>query len=346
MTESATGRFRTHANYIRALAVLAGDQVWPIVSVPQRLSALATGTAQLSSMADSAPATQDLAQVRSSLENAWGTELLLGLAGHFGFTDDVVRLTNNWAVVQAYYVTYHATQAYSGAKGQPRPDSHPKTQNEFGTRWLHRPLQLPPWTLAASANGFANVPAGSVIDTSVHAWSACNAVSAWNLAGKAFESTRNAWIDESVARARAKLQSQNRKSWRDTERVRMAAGKPSRAEPPFALPRLTPTDRTSITNSMRPSGLIDYLYRLRIKTNYEDSSMFTDGPDDDVVSSQVHRDLTYLAASTLLVHELHVGRLVGKGTLLGWVDAWLAAHLPTGMTIGLAQRRHALDATL
>lgn len=346
MTDGPSGRFRTHANYIRALSVLAGDQVWPPLTVPQRLTNLAARTAQLASMSDPPPANQNLAQVQSSLENAWGTELLLGLAGHFGFTDDVVRLTNNWAVVQGYYVTYHATQAYSGAKGQPRPDSHPKTQNEFGTRWLQRPLQLPPWTLGASANGFANVPAGSVIDTSVHAWSACNAVSAWNLAGKAFESTRNAWIDEAVARARAKLQSQDRKTWREAERIRVAAGKPPRAEPRFALPRLTPTDRTSVANGTRPSGLIDYLYRLRIKTNYEDSSMFTDGPDDDLISSQVHRDLTYLAASTLLVHELHVGRLVGKGTLLGWVDAWLGAHLPAGMGLGLALRRSVIDATI
>lgn len=346
MTDSPVGRFKTHANYIRALAVLAGNQVWPMQSVPQCLNALAVRTFRLPSMADPTPATQNLAQIRSSLENAWGTELLLGLAGHFGFADDLVRLTNNWAVVQTYYVAYHATQAYSGAKGQPRPDSHPKTQNEFGARWLQRPIELAPWTFGATHGGFTNVPTGTVVDTSIHGWSACNAVSAWGLAGKAFESTRNGWIDEAVARQRAKLQSQNRKVWREKEATRLAAGKAPRTEPKFPLPRLSAPDRASIASGMRPAGFIDYLYRLRIKTNYEDSSMFTDGPDDAVISGQVHSDLTYLATSTLLVHELHIGRLVGKATLLGWVDQWLTAHLPTGMVIGLAGRRHTLDATL
>lgn len=346
MTDGAKGSFKTHANYLRALAVLAGDQVWPPLTIPERLDALAVRTTALASMADPTPAATDLLQVRTSLENAWGTELLLGLAGHFGFSDELVRLTNNWGVVQAYYVTYHATQAYSVAKGQPRPDTHPKTQNEFASRWLNRPLQLAPWTFGATAAGFANMPVGATVDTTIHAWSACGATTAWSLSAKAFDSTRNGWIGDAEDRQRKKLQSLNRKTWHEAEVKRTAAGKPMRTPPMFAMPRLSPTDKATIAVSTRPSGLIDYLYRLRVKTNYEDSSMFTDGPEDSTVSSQVHADLTFLASSTLLVHELHVGRLIGKPVLLGWVDGWLAAHLPAGMKVGLALRRDVIDSTI
>lgn len=271
---------------------------------------------------------------------------MLGLAGHLGFQDDLVRLTNNWAVVQCYYVTYHATQAYSVAKGQARPDSHTKTQNEFASRWIRRPIQAAPWTLGLTQTGFVNAPAGRVISTGIHPWSACNGHSAWDLAGKALESTREAWIDDAVLKERRTRQTRNRQRWRTAEQARVAAGKPPRPEPAFSLPRLTPTEKAGVANGVRCSGFIDYLYRLRIKTNYKDSSMFTDGPPDNQISSQVHQDLTYLAAATLLLHELHVGRLVGKPTLLGWVDQWLTTHLPVGMSIGLAQRRQTLDATL
>lgn len=346
VTDSARGSFTTHANYIRAFAVLAGNQTWPPLTIQQRLQALGQTVMGLVSIGDKPPGAIDLNQVRASLANAWGTELLLGLAGHLGFQDDLVRLTNNWAVVQCYYITYHATQAYSVAKGKARPDSHTKTQKEFASHWIRRPIQAAPWTLGLTQTGFVNIPAGRVLNTDIHPWFACDGHSAWDLAGKALKSTREAWIEEAIRKERRARQSANRKQWQAAEQARVQAGKLPRSEPTISLPRLTPAEKAAVANGVRCSGLIDYFYRLRIKTHYEDSSMFTDGPRDDQISSKVHQDLTYLAAATLLLHELHVGKLVGKATLLGWVDQWLTAHLPDGMPIGLAQRSQTLHATL
>lgn len=313
----------------------------------KRLSSLAQTASALSSMSDPPPASQDRRQIQASLQNAWGTELLLGLAGHFKFSDDLVRITNNWAVVQAYYVTYHATQAYSVAKGQRRPDSHPKTQREFGSRWIDRPLALAPWTFGVGPNGFINVPPTIQINTSLHPWSDCSSENAWSLVGKAFDSTRGAALADSRDRRRTELQKANRKAWHDEERKRREAGKRSRKEPHFSRPRLSPQEQAAIDQGMRPFGLIDYLYRLRIRTNYEDASMFTDGPEEDsTISARVHGDLTYLSAATLIVHELHIGRLVGKKAFVDWVDRWMQAHMPSGMKIGLAMRRDILDSTI
>ena len=45
----------------------------------------------------------DRRQVRASLENAWRTELLHTLEEHIVRDEEVIRLSNNWNVVQAYY---------------------------------------------------------------------------------------------------------------------------------------------------------------------------------------------------------------------------------------------------
>jgi hypothetical protein len=86
----------------------------------------------------------DLAGVRRSLANAWGTELLLGLSRQYAVEDDLVRLANNWGAVQAYYVVYHAFQAYLLANGEARPTTHSKTQRMFADRWAGRTLHMPP----------------------------------------------------------------------------------------------------------------------------------------------------------------------------------------------------------
>ena len=58
-------------------------------------------------------------QVEASLRNAWGTELLLALGGSLGADDELIRLMNNWAVVQAYYCCYHGAQALLAARSEP-----------------------------------------------------------------------------------------------------------------------------------------------------------------------------------------------------------------------------------
>jgi hypothetical protein len=84
---------------------------------------------------------------------------------------------------------------------------------------------------------------------------------------------------------------------------------------------------------------MDYFYRLRIKSNYEDSTMFTDGPTDETASTVVHRDMVRLAASVMLMHELHIKERIGRPAMNKMIDAWLARCMPSGQALGLAIRR-------
>lgn len=101
------GAFLTHANYLRAIASEAG---LTLVSTEKKaLASVAKRVSKSPSISDSASGSTDHDQVKRSLANAWGTELLLALSGRHAVDDEIVRLANNWAVVQAYYVVYHAT---------------------------------------------------------------------------------------------------------------------------------------------------------------------------------------------------------------------------------------------
>ena len=90
---------------------------------------------------------------------------------------------------------------------------------------------------------------------------------------------------------------------------------------------------------MRPFTFMNYLYRLRLKTNYEDSNMFTDGPDDERASRYVRNALCCIASGTLLLYELIIRSLVGADTFDGWVDAWILHNLPEGYEGGLIARK-------
>jgi hypothetical protein len=269
------GAFLTHANYLRAIAAEAGLTL--LSSESKALANVAARVAKSPSMSDTAAAPIDVEQVKRSLANAWGTELLLALSGRHAVDDEIVRLANNWAVVQAYYVAYHATRALAVAKGFPRPNSHPKTQNQYAAFWITRPIHLSPWTLGADAAGWSNCPPKATIDTAIHGWTGCSSGTQLSLTAKAYRTTRDDSVDEALDRLRDRLRSDRRKQWQAEEAARRAADKKARAEPKWTRPRLSDAERKAAAGKVPANGLIHYLYRLRIKTNYVDSAMFTDG---------------------------------------------------------------------
>ena len=160
-TES-TQRFLTYRHYLRSLAGLAGFAS-PTAERADVYPALARRVSVMPSCRQGQRCRVDEQGLKRSLTNAWGTELLLSLSGDYAVDDELLRITNNWAAVQLYYVFYHATQAYIVARGCERPDSHPKTQNIFMHTWVMRQMQCPPWTLGYGSAP-RNVPSGHQLE--------------------------------------------------------------------------------------------------------------------------------------------------------------------------------------
>ncbi len=54
---------------------------------------------------------------------------------------------------------------------------------------------------------------------------------------------------------------------------------------------------------MRPYTLLEYLYQLRLRCNYEDSAMFTDGPEMGGMSDEV-RGVSSARAEPILIARI------------------------------------------
>lgn len=337
MGSDPKGSFKTHANYLRALAYLVQDGPALFGFDYKDLADRVEACGVLAATPDSTGV--DLEQVKRSLSNAWGTEYLMDVAESVVADDELVALSNNWGVVQGYYAGYHAVQALAVAKKFPRPDSHPKTQNQYHAFWTNRPIELAPWTLGAGNGAYCNVPCAHTVDEMLHPWSGCNRTTCWDLACKALRTTREDAVADALARKRDAKKRLRRQAWNKEERERLAKGrKPRKSGPPTALPHLTKKEKAQVFAGVREATFLDYLYRLRIKTNYVDSDMFTDGPEDGAESWQVRADVGLITAGTMLVHELTVGSLLGFPRLVDWAEDWSSRNLPAGASSGVAGR--------
>ncbi|MFH0175713.1 hypothetical protein [Streptomyces cacaoi] len=267
----------------------------------------------------------DLGQVTSCLRRAWTTASLLEATHSLAEDSEIVRLANGWSTVQAYYVLYNATQAVLVAEGHERPEQHEQTKRQFVDMWTQRAAKLAPWDFAAAhpvvrgadVDGFLGGP-GRPLDTGLHPWTAWQGQQAWDIAAKALRTTRNALVDDRLRKARERKLADRRKAWRADCEARTHLGQKARPEPKTA--NLTATERDVVEQRTRPVTVADYLYRLRVKANYDDITVFADGPTSDAEAAAMAADLVDLACATLLVHEVRLAARIGSKELVRVMD--------------------------
>lgn len=351
--EDIRNGFRTYANYLDAFAMCCrtpyNGKASPFEpQLEKDLPALAKYCGTVSSMGGHVAgggAQLDVEAVKGSLANAWGSELMLGIGSPLQFEDGMIRLLNNWGVIQAYYSAYHAFQALLLAQRRPRPESHPSTQRQFSAQWCDTKLDLPPWSSGFGDSGFVNDGmAPTAVNPKIQVWTGCEPLTCWSLVAVALRTTRAERVKDATSSLREEKRKAEKKAWRAKYDEKVAKGKSPKMKTDFSLPRLTSAEKAAVSKGVRPFTVLDFLYRLRIKTNYVDAQMFTEGPETPIESLLVRANLIALTASTLLVHELHVGALVGKATLMDWIDTWAAQNDVDSLTLGL--RRDFIEANL
>lgn len=267
----------------------------------------------------------DLGQVTSCLRRAWTTASLLEATHSLAEDSEIVRLANGWGAVQAYYVLYNAAQAVLVAEGHERPEQHEQTKRQFVDMWTQRAATLAPWGFAAAhptargadADGFLGGP-GRALDMGLHSWTAWQGEQAWDIAAKALRTTRSAMIEDRLRKARERKLADRRKAWRADCETRTHLGRKARPEPKTA--NLTAAERGVVEKRARPTTVADYLYRLRVKANYDDITVFVDGPTSDVEAAAMAADLVDLACATLLVHEVRLASRIGSAALVRVMD--------------------------
>jgi hypothetical protein len=204
--DAARGPFRTHLAYLDAFARIATqDQAFP-----EAYRTLDGRLARCPQRPIPSPIA-GLLQVRRSLESAWSTELLLLMSQRLLTGDEIVGVSNNWNVVQAYYALYQATQAVLVARKYDRQEKHEKTQRMFFDLWGALPEDFAPWSLSVGPTGHR--PISIPIDPRIRLWASVNLRGCWTIACKALETTRGDALAKSTARAREEKRKARRREW-------------------------------------------------------------------------------------------------------------------------------------
>jgi hypothetical protein len=334
MINNPTGAFRTHQHYLEAFALLATRGQFRLSEAYKDIKANFDNTVNPTNIGQNIKSRD---QVRHSLENAWGTELLLLLSHRFLKTDEIVRISNNWNVIQGYYAIYHATQALLIGRGFIRPETHPKTQTMFLDIWGHLPKEYAPWSLTYGYRGCNQSEIN--VDTSIHAWTSVGKSNCWSIACKALQTTREDALKDRMKQERDEKRKKNRKEWMEKQNIGKTTKREQQKEPRFPLPQLTSKEKLRIFEKIRNYTLLDYFYRLRIHSNYLDSEMFTDGPVEEHESTDVRVSIIRIVSTSIYASELMLCKSQDDRNILkDWATTWSKKNIPKTMPFGVIER--------
>lgn len=229
--------------------------------------------------------TLDRERIRRFLRLGWNTEHLLHDSG--SEEAEIQRLNNHWAPVQAYYAVYCAAEAAAYALDGSAPDSHAKALKKV-TEYARR-LGIPPWDLVCTGvlgrEGSSTTVEGLPPGIEIPNNLRLSNVDAAGMIAKCISAEHKHRISD---------------NW--TSRERSGCYK-YRYDP-------------------GATGLLHFLYRLRIKANYREVDVFLAGATEREVLD-FGRRLRFLVVLAIVLMEVIVLRKIGKRTFLEMAGEYL-----------------------
>lgn len=280
---------RTYYVYIQAFRIKTGD------------------LDQLKKQQDDLPAFKNLQvartirtdRVKESLYRGWLTLKALKLLPVSDYPE-LATTANFWAPVQAYYAAHGLGMAVLIALGADPPQNHrafrAAATNQIVNRLIPYPFSITCKGNPSEKKGLAVAFENCLVDVlKVRKTSSLENPLYSNqeaLIAKALMTTRSRLLAEMFNAARGK---------------NVKKGKRRR--------NLTSTEKTKIAGKLHPTSIFDFLYRIRVRSNYDDPEMYIYGQGDEATAQSHYKNLVQLTSDLGVVLERIIERKIGAEEL-------------------------------
>lgn len=248
--EERERRFRTFANYIHGWVITLDDDFGGFPTAP--LESIVTQP-KFHALRSRCPR---LDRLRSSLPIAWSTEMLMrNELMQFGRTA-MIRYANSWLPIKAYYAIYQAVVALNSISSDVE-DRHRAQINVINDRlrqerWLPAVVRLACVSCyPAGTSKFVGLPDNADMELS-------------NLRRPTSVTEAKVLVAKSLKTTLSDMMEVKREDWKRTQR----------------LTRVSGSAAASIAAKMPPATIFDFMLRIRIRCNYQETEAMVHGPKD------------------------------------------------------------------
>lgn len=207
----------------------------------------------------------------------------------------LAQVYNYWAPVLAYYALHGIGLAAISALGMDLPkDNHRKFRAVISNNFV-KALLPPPLNITCKGNvltndkiSFENIDKDPENIVKTHPWQSLSNSDPCDLIAKALLTTRKAELEIRFARERKRDVKKGHKS----RNLKMA-------------------EKENIANRLHPTTVIDFFYRMRIRSNYDDPEMYIYGQPDPKVAAEHFNKYLKLTRCLAKLFEQIIERKIG-----------------------------------
>lgn len=276
---------RTYYVYIKAFTIKTGD-LEELKKRQDDLQAFKNLTVSKTNKVD---------RVKQSLYRGWLTLKALKVLPVSDYPA-LATTANFWAPVQAYYAAHGLGMAALAALGDNPPQNHRSFRAAATNQIVNR---LIPYPFNISCTGNPSEKKGVAVafeDCSVDVAKVRKTSSLEN----PFYSNQEGLIAKALMTTRNRLLAE---MFNDARRKKIKKGKMRR--------NLPSSEKTVIAGKLHPTSIFDFLYRIRVRSNYDDPEMYIYGQGDEATAQNHYKNLLQLTADLAAVLERVIERKVG-----------------------------------
>jgi hypothetical protein len=238
----------------------------------------------------------DILEIEKLLRNAWLTEVKLHIDGE---DNEFTTYSNHWAPVQLYYSAYLSLRAYFTANASQVPNEHTKNLKAINNDILNKSSLFPfPFHTMCLCGGaraddskFINMPQGVCINK-ISGLTKFDNVEFYDSFALCLKTTRDKQIEKLC------------EDWRHRNKKK----------------RVPALEKEKMVKNMGPTSLFNFLYRLRLRSNYEDADSFLFSQPTILESQDFNKSLRVICWYTQFMLETLIARYIGEKTFVGIVQ--------------------------
>ena len=247
---------------------------------------------------------------------AWGSELQLRLSGLQD--SSVLRYSNAWAPVHAYYAVFMSAQAWFAAMNfVEMVDNHTGSLNLLSNQVTQRAIFPSPWNVTCAGcpdlhtTAFSGHPDGSRIAEKVEPLSRPTFDAFWPRFGMLLHTTRDRRLKRNFGEWKRQ---RNRK-------------------------RLHRCDKERIAQKLPATTLFDFFWRLRVRANYRDVRAFLMSSVEDSWHDEFYQCVLLTTECTCTLLQCLIASYVGKTEMDRLMREFVRAHKSDLPTVAAAFER-------
>lgn len=313
--------FKTYKNYFGSLSIYVHKTYGTGTDCFKNLKAACESQGAFARIQMAPFSTTILEEIKKLLFNAWNSEIVLALPS--SISPEFVKYANHWSPVQAYYAVYLAIQAFfRSVRLESPPNNHAKSLRTISEYVTRQNLFPPYWNVCCSGAPtlaevkHVNLPANEKIEM-ISCLSSPRFEEFWSWYAMLLRTTRERQFKRKLADSGSRF-----KTKKGTRRK-----------------RFTPTQKARVLADLHATTVFDFVYRFRLRSNYEDADAFILGTTSNTDASEFNEALRHFTATTLFIIELQVVSRIGTQTMGEFImefrKADRAALLET--TVGLRE---------